>query len=67
VTVAAVILAASQESALADVEGQARVRRITDAAWSGGALPIVVVAADPDGRVAAAQAAAAVTQSLKHN
>jgi hypothetical protein len=61
VTVAAVILAASQESALADVEGQARVRRIADAAWSGGAIPIVVVAEDPDGGVAAALSGAAVT------
>lgn len=47
--------------ALADVEGQARVRRITDAAWSGGALPIVVVSFDPDGAVAAALAGASVT------
>jgi len=61
VTVAAVILAASTESALADVEGQARVRRLADAAWSGGAIPIVVVAPDPDGAVAAALAGAAVT------
>jgi CTP:molybdopterin cytidylyltransferase MocA len=61
VTVAAVILAASPESALADVEGQARVRRIADAAWSGGALPIVVVSFDPDGAVAAALAGASVT------
>jgi CTP:molybdopterin cytidylyltransferase MocA len=61
VTVAAVILAASPESALADVEGQARVRRIADAAWSGGALPIVVVSVDPDGAVAAALAGASVT------
>jgi CTP:molybdopterin cytidylyltransferase MocA len=60
-TVAAVILAASPDSALADVEGQARVRRIADAAWSGGALPIVVVSFDPDGAVAAALAGAAVT------
>jgi CTP:molybdopterin cytidylyltransferase MocA len=60
-TVAAVILAASPESALADVEGQARVRRIADAAWSGGALPIVVVSFDPEGAVAAALAGAAVT------
>lgn len=60
-TVAAVILAASPESALADVEGQARVRRIADAAWSGGALPIVVVSFDPDGAVAAALAGASVT------
>jgi len=61
VTVAAVILAASPESALADVEGQARVRRIADAAWSGGALPIVVVSFDPDGTVAASLAGASVT------
>ena len=60
-TVAAVILAASPESALADVEGQARVRRIADAAWSGGALPIVVVSFDPDGAVATALAGASVT------
>jgi len=61
VTVAAVILAASPESALADADGQARVRRIADAAWSGGALPVVVVAADPAGAVAAALAGASVT------
>lgn len=60
-TVAAVILAASPESALADVEGQSRVRRIADAAWSGGALPIVVVSFDPDGAVAASLAGASVT------
>jgi molybdenum cofactor cytidylyltransferase len=61
VTVAAVILAASTESALADAEGQARVRRLADAAWSGGALPIVVVAPELEGTVAAALAGAAVT------
>jgi Uncharacterized MobA-related protein len=60
-TVAAVILAASPESALADVEGQARVRRIADAAWSGGALPIIVVSFDPEGKIAAALAGASVT------
>lgn len=60
-TVAAVILAASPESALADVEGQARVRRIADVAWSGGAIPIVVVSFDPVGAVAAALAGASVT------
>jgi CTP:molybdopterin cytidylyltransferase MocA len=61
VTVAAVILAASPESALADADGVARVRRIADAAWSGGALPIVVVSFDPAGQVAAALAGAEVT------
>ena len=60
-TVAAVILAASVDSALADAAGVARVRRIADSAWAGGATPIVVVAADPDGRVAMALAGAPVT------
>jgi CTP:molybdopterin cytidylyltransferase MocA len=61
VTVAAVILAASVDSALADIEGLPRVRRLADGAWSGGATPIVVVAPDPDGAVAAALAGALVT------
>jgi CTP:molybdopterin cytidylyltransferase MocA len=60
-TVAAVILAASPESALADADGVPRVRRIVDSAWSGGALPVVVVSFDPDGAIAAALAGAAVT------
>lgn len=60
-TVAAVILAASVESALADAAGVPRIRRIADAAWSGGALPIVVVAPDPDGAVATALSGAPVT------
>jgi CTP:molybdopterin cytidylyltransferase MocA len=61
VTVAAVVLAASPESALADADGLARVRRIADAAWAGGAIPIVVVSFDPGGAVAAALAGAPVT------
>jgi len=60
-TVAAVILAASPESALADVEGLPRVRRLADVAWAGGAVPIIVVAPDPTGEVAAALAGAPVT------
>ena len=55
-TVAAVILAATTEGAVADTLGQPRVRRLADLAWSGGALPIVVLAPDPDGLVAAALA-----------
>lgn len=55
------ILAATPESALADADGVPRIRRIVDAAWSGGALPIVVVSFDPDGSVAAALTGAAVT------
>ena len=53
-TVAAVILSASAEGALADTLGQPRVRRLTDLAWAGGALPIIVVSPDPEGTVAAA-------------
>ena len=55
-TVAAVILSASAEGALADTLGQPRVRRLADLAWSGGALPVMVLAPDPDGSVAAALA-----------
>ncbi|HEY5629072.1 MAG TPA: NTP transferase domain-containing protein [Candidatus Limnocylindrales bacterium] len=60
-TVAAVILAASPAVALADAEGTPAVRRIADAAWAGGATPVVVVAEDPAGAVAAALATAEVT------
>jgi CTP:molybdopterin cytidylyltransferase MocA len=60
-TVAAVILAASPSSALADADGTPAVRRIADAAWAGGATPVVVVAPDPDGAVASALATAEVT------
>ena len=55
-TVAACILAVSRDSALADVDGTPNVRRLVDLAWAGGATPIVVVAPDPDGSVAAALA-----------
>ena len=59
-TVAACILAASPETALRDVEGTPNVRRLVDVAWAGGAFPVVVVTADPDGAVAAALAGAEV-------
>lgn len=55
-TVAAVILSSTADGALVPTQGQARVRRLADLAWSGGALPIVVVSADPDGAVNAALA-----------
>jgi CTP:molybdopterin cytidylyltransferase MocA len=61
VTVAAVILAASPASALADADGTPGVRRLTDVAWSGGATPVVVCSFDPDGAVAAALANAEAT------
>ena len=60
-TVAAVVLASSPESALADADGLPAVRRIADAAWAGGATPIVVVSFDPLGAVAAALAGSPVT------
>ena len=60
VTVAACILAASPHTALRDVEGTPNVRRLVDLAWAGGAFPVVVVAADPDGAVATALAGAEV-------
>ena len=60
-TVAAVILAASPAAALADADGTPAVRRIADAAWAGGATPVIVVSADPDGALAAALSTAEVT------
>jgi CTP:molybdopterin cytidylyltransferase MocA len=55
-TVAAVILAATPASALADADGLPRIRREADAAWAGGATPVVIVADDPEGAVSAALA-----------
>jgi CTP:molybdopterin cytidylyltransferase MocA len=54
VTVAAVILSATSEGALVPTLGQPRVRRLVDIAWSGGALPVVVVSPDESGTVASA-------------
>jgi CTP:molybdopterin cytidylyltransferase MocA len=62
-TVAAVILAATTASALADADGTPAVRRIADTAWAGGATPVVVCVADPDGTVAAALATTEATLS----
>jgi CTP:molybdopterin cytidylyltransferase MocA len=60
-TVAAVILAATPASALADADGTPGARRLADVAWAGGATPVVVCTLDPDGAVAAALANAEVT------
>ena len=62
-TVAAVILSSSPEGSLADTLGQPRVRRLVDLAWSGGALPIIVVSPDPDGTVQAALAGSEAVHS----
>jgi CTP:molybdopterin cytidylyltransferase MocA len=56
VTVAAVILSATPAGAVAPADGTPRVRRMADVAWAGGAVPVVVVAPDPDGDVDAALA-----------
>jgi hypothetical protein len=53
-TVAAVILSATTEGALTEALGQPRVRRLADVAWSGGAMPVIVLSPDPDGGVARA-------------
>ncbi len=55
-TVAAVILSASAKGAVEDTLGQPRVRRLADLAWSGGALPIIVVSPDENGGVVKALA-----------
>ena len=60
-TVAAVVLAASPASALADADGTPGIRRIADTAWAGGATPVVVCSFDPDGGVAAALANSEIT------
>ena len=52
-TVAACILAASPDTALQEVDGTPNARRLVDLAWAGGALPVIVVAADLDGAIAA--------------
>jgi CTP:molybdopterin cytidylyltransferase MocA len=60
-TVAAVILAATPASALADADGTPAARRLADVAWAGGATPVVVCSFDPDGGVGRALTNAEVT------
>ena len=55
-TVAAIILAPDAVAALSDVDGEPAIRRVVHAAWSGGALPVVIVAEDTDGKLAEAVA-----------
>lgn len=52
-TVAAVILFARLEGALADAYGRSAARRMVESAWAGGATPLVVVSFDEGGQVAA--------------
>ena len=61
-TVGAVVVPAGVEEALFDAGGRVAVRRIVDAAWAGGALPVVVVVGDDTGSsVAAALAGSPAT------
>lgn len=57
------ILAAHHGIALRDVDSVPNARRLADAAWAGGALPIVVVAPDPDGALATALAGSAAVMA----
>jgi CTP:molybdopterin cytidylyltransferase MocA len=63
-TVAAVILSSTAEGAVEATLGQPRVRRLVDLAWSGGALPIVVLSPDPLGAVAATLAGSEAIHGL---
>jgi|SRR5271157_4268343 len=50
-TVAAIVLVPDTAVALADADGVPAIRRVAHAAWSGGAMPIVVVTDDTDPRL----------------
>lgn len=50
-TVAAIVLVPDVAAALTDVDGEPAIRRLVHAAWAGGALPIVAVAAVPSGEL----------------
>jgi CTP:molybdopterin cytidylyltransferase MocA len=45
-TVAAIVHVTDNAAALGDADGEPAVRRVAHAAWSGGALPIIIVAAE---------------------
>jgi CTP:molybdopterin cytidylyltransferase MocA len=60
-TVAAIVLVPDTAAALGDADGEAAIRRVAHSAWSGGALPIVVVAEEGTGPLADAVADLPVT------
>jgi CTP:molybdopterin cytidylyltransferase MocA len=60
-TVAAIVLVPDAAAALGDADGEPAIRRVAHAAWSGGAMPIVLVAAHEDGRLADAVTDSPVT------
>jgi CTP:molybdopterin cytidylyltransferase MocA len=56
VTVAAIVLAPDGPAALSEADGEPAIRRLVQAAWAGGALPIVIVLRDATSPVAPAVA-----------
>jgi CTP:molybdopterin cytidylyltransferase MocA len=60
-TVAALLLSTSADEALTPIDGRPLIRRLVDAAWAGGAVPVIVSVDDPAGDVAAALAGAPAT------
>jgi len=63
-TVAAIVLVPDLAVALSDADGEPAVRRVVQAAWSGGALPIVVVSDVAGDDVAAALEGLPVTLTV---
>ena len=60
-TVAAIVLVPDAAAALGDADGEPAIRRVAHAAWSGGAMPIVLVGVHEDGRLADAVTDSPVT------
>jgi CTP:molybdopterin cytidylyltransferase MocA len=60
-TVAAVIIIPEMAAGLVPADGEPALRRVAQAAWSGGAIPIVAVTPEPGERLAGAVADLAVT------
>jgi CTP:molybdopterin cytidylyltransferase MocA len=60
-TVAAIVLVPDTAAALVDADGEPAIRRVVHAAWSGGALPIVLVVQETPGPFADAVADLPVT------
>jgi CTP:molybdopterin cytidylyltransferase MocA len=60
-TVAAIVLVPDAAAALGEADGEPAIRRVAHAAWSGGAMPIVLVAPHDDDRLAGAVTDSPVT------
>jgi CTP:molybdopterin cytidylyltransferase MocA len=62
-TVAAIVLVPDKAVALIDADGEPTIRRVVHSAWSGGAMPIVIVSDDGGEDLAAAVEGLPVTIS----